>query len=190
MLIKLQIGEIPDVRHAQQIYDGIYSFELLGSELARFLVTSTVRQQHDGEQPNSMNKYGTVLGGVLKPFLRSTLSAYVQPISNIAYPDIRRLKLDPYAFTIDYEVGKQRSLARHYDSSDVTLNVCLSEAKDFKGGDLIFYKGRKAVFTYKHKPGVAIVHRGSLEHRATPLTHGKRTNLVLWCAERGGKHGN
>ncbi|MFP3456907.1 hypothetical protein R0J89_11635 [Psychrobacter sp. SIMBA_152] len=35
---------------------------------------------------------------------------------------------------------------------------------------------KRAIF----KPGMAIIHRGSVPHAAHPITSGKRTNMVLW----------
>ncbi len=93
------------------------------------------------------------------------------------------MKKHPYAFTISYESRKQRSLAAHCDTSDVTLNACLGS--DWEGGDLVFYDDReRPIYQLEHRVGQVVVHRGNHVHRAKPITAGKRVNLVLWCAAR------
>lgn len=135
--------------------------------------------------PNSMNKYGKLLVGPEMHVLMHTLVAsVVSPVARARYPEIAVLKKQAYGFVVDYDVLKQRSLAKHEDSSDVTLNLCLSEPDDYEGGELVFY-GKNQTLTVPHKLGRALIHRGSLTHRALPLRHGKRTNMILWCRARG-----
>ena len=141
-----------------------------------------VDRQRDGEAPNSMNKYGVVLGGELKPLLARLVAHHIAPIAADEYPELQPLKKHPYAFVVDYDVKKQRSLAAHFDSSDVTLNLCLGG--EFRGGAVVFYKGNKPEFEYQHDVGYAVVHRGSHIHRAKPITRGTRSNLILWCSAR------
>lgn len=130
--------------------------------------------QADG--PNSMNKYGKVLTG-LPQLVAKQLVQIIEPASIALYN--KTLKKDPYAFIVEYHDGTQKSLAKHFDSSDVTLNLCLGG--DFTGGDLVFYKNDKPIYTVKHKIGQAILHRGETIHRAKPIKSGWRTNLILWC---------
>ncbi|TAL42377.1 MAG: hypothetical protein EPN91_08335 [Salinibacterium sp.] len=82
-----------------------------------------------------------------------------------------------------YKLVVLHILEAHYDSSDVTLNVCLSNT--FKGGDLVMYdaKGRSPVYRIKQCHGRFIVHRGRHIHRAEGITHGTRVNLILWCKQ-------
>ena len=139
--------------------------------------------QNDGG-PNSMNKYGYVLGGRdFNAWVSWVIKRYVQPITEkLLAPKMRKLSRCAYAMTVEYDVKKQRSLSAHYDSSDVTLNVCFDGL--FRGGDLVLYDGtRRGRFVLKQKLGQAVVHLGSRYHRAMPLTHGTRTNLVLWCKQ-------
>lgn len=150
------------------------------AECERWLKRIAEQPRDRREAPNSMNKYGIVLGGSLRPALADLVQYVVSPKA-VWYPDIRPLKKHPYAFSIDYSVKTQKSLAAHHDSSDVTLNVCLG--KKFTGGDLVFGSGRKR-FVLKHEVGQAVIHRGSHVHRAMPLLSGERTNLILWCAQR------
>lgn len=134
--------------------------------------------------PNSMNKYGAELR--VSKRVREELDGLTRMVDSIRltqYPDIGKLK-KPYAFLVDYERGKQPSLAKHYDAgSDVTLNLCLG--KNFTGGDLVFYgPARRTRFVVPQHPGRAIIHRGAHVHRALPVLDGHRTNLILWCEAR------
>ncbi len=136
--------------------------------------------------PNSMNRYGAIAVNKDLRELCNTIVKAIAPRVRAAFPEIGKLYADPYAFLVRYATGEQRSLARHRDSSDVTLNLCLGDP-GFEGGDLWFFKGRQRE-RVEHDIGRAILHRGSLEHRATPTTIGVRHNLILWCAEYGSKY--
>lgn len=153
---------------------------------AAFLKELDACYVQDG-QPNSMNKYGKVLSTRKAPWLAEMVEELVQPIAFDHFDELRRLKRYPYAFTVEYDVKKQRSLASHYDSSAVTLNICL--AGDFQGGDVVFYgdgygADERKRYVVKNEVGYGIVHRGAHVHRATKLTKGTRTNLIFWCQER------
>lgn len=132
--------------------------------------------------PNSMNRYGArIVNKELRVWISELVADVVDPHAEVHFPEIGRLKKHPYAFSVEYAPAKQKSLASHYDTSDVTLNVCLSHR--FKGGDLVFYdKKGKPTREIKHQTGTAIIHRGAQYHRAKPIVSGTRTNLILWCA--------
>lgn len=145
--------------------------------------------------PNSMNKYGAVIIGPWgRQFVRRLQQEHIEPIAHRVHhayvaamqparaASAPRFQKQPYAFTIEYAHGKQRSLARHADSSDWTLNVCLGALRFY--GD--FAKHGKSV-TIAQRTGYVVVHRGDLEHRALPLQSGSRTNLVIWARLRAGK---
>lgn len=173
----------------EELYPGIVVFDLYTQREALNLLVD-LQQQRDDEPPNSMNKYGAVPRGAFwRKELARLVRRYVQPISTLFFPEMKRLRVNPYAFSVDYEDGKQKALAKHFDSSDVTLNVCLGGR--YAEGDLVFYGGRRAVFTYSHVLGRAIVHRGSFVHRALPIKPIQplaldcwRTNLILWCSTK------
>jgi len=168
-----------------EVHPDVFVRRLFSSrECAEWLDEIAKQPRDRREAPNSMNKYGVVLGGSMRVYLAGLVWDYVCPVAEKHYPDIRSLKKHPYAFSIDYSVKTQKSLASHHDSSDVTLNVCLG--KKFTGGDLVFSSGRKR-FVLKHEVGQAVIHRGSHVHRAMPLLSGERTNLILWCAQRKGR---
>ena len=161
---------------------GVYAFDLYG-ETNRVYLRKKI-DELPAVAPNSMNKYGRVLSGTFWRTLQAVLVADVASHARRVYPDIAPLKKNPYGFIVAYSLTTQRSLAKHSDSSDVTINVCLSEDDDFEGGELIFYTKQQTLTVY-HRPGVAILHRGALEHRALPLKDGVRTNMILWCRARG-----
>jgi hypothetical protein len=139
-----------------------------------------LRQKRSGA-PNTMNHYGVDLSGAsMKGTLRN-LTSIVQSVA----PE--RLRLDPVAFAVDYTPKTQASLAKHVDASTWTLNLCLGRV--FTGGALRFFFFEKPngtrILTIEQEPGFALIHRGSLPHRAMSLRSGSRTNVVLWCRERG-----
>lgn len=158
---------------------GVYIFDLLTPRACAALLWAFERLPNDA--PNTMNKYGKRVTGAAMRTTMAKLMEEVEDIRRSAFPDIAPLKKNPYAFVVDYTPDTQKGLAKHYDSSDVTLNVCLGH--EFKGGDLMFYQGHKS-YIIPHRIGQAIVHRGSQGHRAMPLKSGRRTNLILWCSAR------
>ena len=124
--------------------------------------------------PNSMNRYGAKLDGEWSRWADALVAEHVAPVAKRCY-GMRLRARGHYAFLVRYQVGKQRSLAPHVDSSDVTLNLCLGES--FSGGDVEFENG----VLVGHAVGRALVHRGDCAHRATPLERGRRVNLIVWC---------
>lgn len=164
------------MNRVEEIIDGeLFRFRLFSaSECRDVLRRIDAKRDLNSCAPNSMNKYGVHLDGELRPFLADLSRKHVQP-----FMKSERLRKYPIAFAIDYTMKTQRSLATHVDESDATLNVCLGNK--FDGGSLICYPDHGPPVEVPQKPGYAVVHRGSLAHRARPLTSGSRTNLVLWC---------
>lgn len=180
----------------KEIHPGIYQFKLFDRPQCRdfcALIERMKREYNVSEAPNSMNKYGTPLlpriaalypwglwSETLAGWLRNLVAGWCQGIAERHYPEIKRLKVVPYAFVVDYE----RGLLKHYDDgSAVTLNACLGHK--FEGGTLRFYDAwGKFDFEYQHRVGYALVHRGTHVHKAEPLKSGSRTNLILWCSAR------
>ena len=139
------------------------------------------RRYADGEKPNSMNKYGVILDRApCRPLINRLMRRLAVPCGSFWG---LKLRPNPYAFLVEYTADTQRSLARHFDSSDVTLNVCLSDANAFRGGQLVTYQTKTPLF-YEQTFARAFVHKGSLNHRAEAIFEGHRTNLVLWCAKK------
>ncbi len=176
MSYRLMSGE-----RIREIFPGVFTFTLMTpAECKRFL-EMVVKQKSPRETPNSMNKYGTVIGGGFRKFLSHLVVHKCSPIAENFFPEIKILKNSPYAFVVDYAMSTQRSLDTHVDESDVTLNVCLGHK--FTGGELVVF-GKNKSLEIKQKVGQAIVHRGTLLHRAKPLKSGTRSNLILWCSAK------
>lgn len=168
---------------------GVFTFDLLRPEFCRELLDEAEAYQTWAEangvelsRPNSMNNYGLLLNDIgMRDWLTAVMRKFVAPLSSLYYDEIGPLR-SHYGFLVDYEVGKQRSLAEHYDTSDVTLNVCLGRPR-FVGGEVVFNTkfGKIAI---PHKIGRAIVHKGKLLHRATPIQSGARSNLIVWYSTK------
>lgn len=167
----------------EEIAPGLYRFRLFRTlaecdDVLRMI--DVERAKHSGA-PNTMNRYGVTLGGKMRPFLADLVRDHVQPLA----PDGMTLCKHPAAFAVDYTPQTQAGLALHTDASSMTLNVCLGHR--FRGGRLACYPSgeSRAAILIKQEPGYALVHAGSLPHRALRITSGSRTNLVLWCRARG-----
>lgn len=166
-----------------EIAKDVFAFRLYTVKECR-VVLDMIMKNSAAEAPNSMNKYGRILTGkIAGDRVKRIVEDHVAPIAREKYGV--RLRKQPYAFLVDYSVGTQRSLAAHVDASDVTLNVCLG--REFEGGDLVLMPEGAVEKRIEQSVGWAVVHRGSLEHRAAPLTSGRRSNLILWCTEAGSK---
>lgn len=145
-------------------------------ECAQWLKRIDAERAQNGGAPNTMNRYGVSLASrTLRDILAVLSATHVQPLSD------KWLRKHPSAFAVDYSLKTQRSLAKHFDDSYMTLNVCLGQT--FTGGSLLFYPEgpRSQPIEVEQKPGWALIHPGALMHRAQALTSGTRTNMVLWC---------
>jgi predicted 2-oxoglutarate/Fe(II)-dependent dioxygenase YbiX len=93
-----------------------------------------------------------------------------------------------FGFSIYYDPSTDASIRPHTDASAVTLNINLNlPGEEFTGSELDFYDlvtGKVTQLSFK--PGIAMIHRGSVAHAAKPITSGDRTNFVLWLfGDRG-----
>jgi hypothetical protein len=133
----------------------------------------------ESEAPNTMNRYGRVLGDIGYGSLGKTLlSTLVRPLTRRFYPSVGHLR-SVHGFTVSYS-KKQRSLDPHTDDSAVTLNVCLCGG--FTGGKLVFRRQDGSIACkIGHRVGMAVLHRGDVMHQAQATRSGERTNLILWC---------
>ena len=155
----------------------VHTFPLLTPRTAKKLFRQL--QQLPAEAPNSMNRYGRYLDDPKwQRWVDVIVAKHVAPLAKRCY-GIRLAARGHYAFAVEYDVRKQKSLAPHFDSSDVTLNVCVGGT--FKGGDLVLTDRGLSI---EQTVGRAIVHRGAEIHQAKPLTRGKRMNVVIWCKRR------
>jgi len=85
------------------------------------------------------------------------------------------------AFCVRYS-GEGDGHAAHRDPCAFTVNVALTPAADFAGGDLAFHPSERADASHSvgHELGGAILHAGAARHSAVPLSCGERCNLILW----------
>lgn len=170
------------LKYAKEIADGAWAIEPLTLGETRTALAWLTQRSAPGA-PNSMNKYGRVLNAEARGWASLLVERCVAPLARAEWALVLRKR--PYAFMVDYSTSSQRSLRAHVDASDVTMNLCLGTK--FSGGELVLLPEDGKKIVVEQRPGVALVHRGSLEHRAAPLKSGERTNLVLWCTKRGSK---
>lgn len=92
-------------------------------------------------------------------------------------------------------IGKPRSkLVAHTDDSEVTMNICLSDAdnNEFKGGLLEFYglrgesknggkDGGGMIDEYQPEIGKALLHAGRHFHAVSKVESGDRYVYVIWA---------
>ncbi|WP_053980826.1 2OG-Fe(II) oxygenase [Marinagarivorans algicola] len=121
-------------------------------------------------------------------FYRELLDRYMRPIARLLFPEVTGYDTQTFGFSIQYQASKDTSLRLHTDASAVTLNINLNKPGEvFTGSVVDFYNsatGQVKAFTFK--PGTAVIHRGSVAHKAHPISSGERTNFVLWLyGERG-----
>jgi hypothetical protein len=169
-----------------------------------------------------MNRFGLILdrdvdGGVangVDSFVASLIELYVRPILQTMFPTFVGVDdaTDFFAFTIQYNVSGDRSLAEHRDASVATLNLNLNTEREFedglRGSSLYFVDKEEDTrssrlgddyFTKKNQnrtirkrevvlePGMALLHRGGRRHAALPLIgDGMRQNLVIWLFGKDG----
>lgn len=169
---------------------GLYQFKMFNEKFCREFIEEIENFENSGlpvNRPNSMNNYGIVLDDMgFTPLINEIRTKIVSVFSSFMYPNFGGNNLDEhYAFIVSYKMGEDLSLDMHFDSSEVTLNVCLG--KNFEGGDLYFnglddYPETQDEEIYvKHKVGVALLHIGKHRHGATKIKSGERHNLIIWC---------
>ena len=86
------------------------------------------------------------------------------------------------AFIVKYALGEDTELANHFDNAEITLNVAISQ--DYEGGELVFNNYTGSITSrigYEHKYCHGVLHRGSHNHQALPITSGERWNLIIWA---------
>ncbi|KAL2920475.1 hypothetical protein RDABS01_011966 [Bienertia sinuspersici] len=178
---------------------GIFTFKMLRPEFCDWLLKEVenidkwvIETQCKIMRPNTMNRYGAVLGDFgMDTMLDKLMEDFVRPISKVLFSEVGGSTLDSHhSFVVQYGIAKDVELGFHVDDSEVTLNVCLGEA--FSGGELFFRGVRcekhvntetqpEEILDYSHVPQHAILHRGRHRHGARATTTGNRSNLILWC---------
>jgi len=115
---------------------------------------------------------------------------YLSVVARCLFSDCGGATLDSHrAFVVSYGPEADHDLDLHYDNSEVTVNISLSE--HFQDGEL--YIGRmhtdpqltphgsaSEYCACQHKLGCGLFHRGQQMHGAFPLSTGVRHNIIIW----------
>ena len=192
-------GNSTAIRHLMdEVVPGVFVVEMMTQTFCDLLLDEVDRFEQTPEfpaaRPNSMNKYGLILNGVvgLEKTMDILQSQCVAPLGEALYGAGKfgfgeGVGLDHHhSFVVAYRAGEDLGLDMHTDACDVTVNICLG--KEFQGGELTLCglrgtnrsKERRHQHTYVHKPGYAIVHLGRQRHGAMDITNGERYNLIMW----------
>lgn len=131
---------------------------------------------------------GYLAGPSFQAFYRVLVDRYFRPISRLLFPETTGCDGQSFGFSIEYQAGMDTAIRPHTDASSTTLNLNVNlPGEGFSGSEVEFFdpvhRGRHTVV---FKPGVAVLHRGTIPHAARPITTGLRTNLVMWLyGQRG-----
>ncbi|CAJ1356021.1 unnamed protein product [Effrenium voratum] len=160
--------------------------DLIEAELSNFNASGLPRTA-----PNSMNRFGVIMSelGFCEGLLDPLVFEYVNVMAGRLLSAFCET-LDSYrAFTVLYEAkeASDKELATHYDNAEVTLNINIGGT--WQGGNVVFY----GLATANERPptevvlrrGHGVFHAGLELHRATPISQGRRHNLILWCRSSG-----
>eukprot|EP00438_Fugacium_kawagutii_P018512 Skav201485 [mRNA] locus=scaffold828:231754:241438:- [translate_table: standard] len=159
----------------------------LEAELCNFLDSGLPRTA-----PNTMNRFGIILSelGFCERLLDPLVFDYVNVVANRLLPAFCE-KLDSYrAFTVLYDstANGDKDLALHYDNAEVTLNINIGGT--WGGGNVVYYglatdKDAGKEVEAQLRRGWGVFHAGLELHKATPISNGRRHNLILWCRSSG-----
>lgn len=132
-----------------------------------------------------MNNYGVILDEIgFTPFFDQLREIYISPIAKVLYPHEGSELVGHHGFVVKYKIGEDTKLDFHYDSSQVTINVCLG--KSFTGGSLYFNglmhdpDSHNEDFEFQHQKGRGILHLGQHRHGANNIQSGTRYNMIVW----------
>ena len=79
-------------------------------------------------------------------------------------------------FIVKYDEQMQNKLDLHHDGSFLSMNILLSDPKDFEGGGTYFNDG----LTVFLEQGDLLVHSGKVKHSGLPVTKGTRYIMVAF----------
>ena len=79
-------------------------------------------------------------------------------------------------FIVKYDEQMQNKLEMHHDGSFLSINILLSDPKDFEGGGTYFNDG----LTVFLEQGDVLVHSGKVKHSGLPVTKGTRYIMVAF----------
>jgi len=179
----------------ERVGPDVWSFPFLSPPAcARWLerIDALRAEEPPTRAPNSMHRYGVVLGALgFEPLLRELRTTWLAPLSGRLFADVAGDALDDqYGFLAEYGADGDDELGFHVDQSAVTLNLCLGD-DEFTGSEL-YFRGRRCdlhrqsgthageAFEVEHEVGVALLHAGRHRHGVHPLGRGRRRNLILW----------
>jgi hypothetical protein len=86
-------------------------------------------------------------------------------------------------FIVKYDENSQRGVDAHTDTSEISINILLSDPADFDGGGTYFEDG---IVSHLEK-GDMLIHRGKTKHSGVSITRGKRYILVGFIKVYNGK---
>ena len=79
-------------------------------------------------------------------------------------------------FIVKYDEATQNKLDLHQDGSFLSINILLSDTKDFEGGGTYFNDGLTSFL----EQGDLLVHSGKVEHSGLTVTKGTRYIMVAF----------
>jgi hypothetical protein len=176
---------------AREVSPGVFAFDMFTPEFCDTLAAELEafeRSSLPKSRPNSMNKYGVILGEMgLEAMVQQLVTKFLQPLVDALMPDLTQgLVMDcHHCFAVQYQHGQDVHLDMHTDDSEFTVNVNLED--DFEGCGLTFCgthgteAHRKFRYVHTHQKGRAVAHAGLHRHGADPLQRGRRKNLIIWC---------
>ena len=180
----------------QEILPGVYQGQFFDpaqlSELRRYLQAAAdagipirppygIALNSNGAMLDARSQ-GYLAAPNFQAFYDEVMNRYMRPIARLLFANIYGYDTQTFGFSIEYQPTGDTSLQLHTDASAVTMNINLNLIDEpFTGSEVDFVdrqlgQTERAIF----KPGMAIIHRGSVPHAAHPITSGKRTNMVLW----------
>jgi len=187
----------------KQVFPGVYEAQFFDPEhlaLLRNYLNRVADSQIPLRPPYgiSLNRGGAMLdsrseGYLATPnfqtFYRSLMNTYMRPIARLLFPDIIGYDTQTFGFSIQWQPDKDASLRAHTDASSVTLNINLNlPGEDFSGSGVRFFdRDTQQVSELTFAPGTALIHHGSVAHESMPITHGERSNFVLWLYGESGQ---
>lgn len=115
-------------------------------------------------------------------FYDAIMNRYMRPISRLMFPDVAGYDSQTFGFSIRWQADKDTSLRPHTDASAVTLNINLNlPGETFEGSGVRYWDhATRQVKSLGFRPGIAMMHHGSVPHASEPITKGERFNFVLW----------
>ena len=86
-----------------------------------------------------------------------------------------------------YKPGERTNLDWHIDTeeiSNITINVPLSDPKEYKGGELMVNLDDKRIIPWKRKLGNATIHLFDVLHKVNDVTEGTRYSLIIFMKKK------